>query len=200
MINEQLAKNAKQSYSFSNYVDGSTTKYWQEYVLEAKKYLEEHNIENQEEILNKYAKKTSDWINKENSITASCPSIMIAGGSNFPVHKKEKQNQRAMEHYKKHDYIFDIRNYIHNQNKKTEIKQDIESKEYQYKDLTIIQNTDDNRLQIKFDYKPSEEVRNILKSNGFKWSPKNETWQRQLTSNALRSFEYIKDKIIEKEV
>lgn len=195
MINEELAKRAKQSYSFYSYVEGSATNDWNICIEEAKQYLEEHNIADKEIILERYKQKTSDWVNKNNSITASCPSIMIAGGSNFPVHKKEKQNERAKSHWEKYDYIFDIKNYLPKE-KRNEIKQDIESKEYQYKDLIVIQNIEANRLQIKFDYKPDEEVRNILKGNGFKWSPKNEAWQRQLTSNALRSFEHIKDKIV----
>lgn len=32
--------------------------------------------------------------------------------------------------------------------------------------------------------KPEDKVRDILKGNGFKWSPKNGCWQRQLTANA----------------
>ena len=33
-----------------------------------------------------------DSINQSNLIDARVPSILIAGGSNFPVRKKEKQN------------------------------------------------------------------------------------------------------------
>ena len=46
-------------------------------------------------------------------------------------------------------------------------------------------NADDNRLQVFFDEKPSEEIRNELKGNAFRWSPKAGAWQRQLTHNAL---------------
>lgn len=46
-------------------------------------------------------------------------------------------------------------------------------------------NTDKNRLQLLFDEKPSDEQRNILKSNGFKWAPSDKAWQRQLTQNAF---------------
>ena len=35
-----------------------------------------------------------------------------------------------------------------------------------------------------FGSKPNEETRAALKSNGFRWSPKNQAWQRQLTRNA----------------
>lgn len=46
-------------------------------------------------------------------------------------------------------------------------------------------NTDKNRLQLLFDEKPSEEQRNILKSNGFRWAPSDKAWQRQLNQNAF---------------
>ena len=48
----------------------------------------------------------------------------------------------------------------------------------------VIENTEIMRLQLLFDGKPSDEIRDILKSHGFKWSPYNEAWQRQLTNNA----------------
>ena len=49
-----------------------------------------------------------------------------------------------------------------------------------------------NRLQILFEEKPDAATREELKSNGFRWSPKAEAWQRQLTDNAYRSADYIK--------
>lgn len=50
--------------------------------------------------------------------------------------------------------------------------------------LQIVENFTEDRLQLIFDGKPPEEVRAVLKSNGFKWSPRNTAWQRQLTNNA----------------
>ena len=46
-----------------------------------------------------------------------------------------------------------------------------------------------------FDEKPSEEQRSKLKSWGFRWSPSNKAWQRQLNSNAIYAagqIEFIK--------
>lgn len=48
----------------------------------------------------------------------------------------------------------------------------------------IVRNAEQNRLQIVFDDKPDEDTRKALKSHGFRWSPKNNAWQRQLTRSA----------------
>jgi hypothetical protein len=53
-------------------------------------------------------------------------------------------------------------------------------------------NTQDNRLQIFFEEKPDAEVREELKGNGFRWSPKAGAWQRQLNDNAYFAANYVK--------
>jgi hypothetical protein len=60
--------------------------------------------------------------------------------------------------------------------------------------VTIIENRDENRLQLIFDGKPPAEVRKILKSNGFRWAPSQDAWQRLLNNNARRTVNYIIDK------
>ena len=44
-----------------------------------------------------------------------------------------------------------------------------------------------NRLQIIFDEKPDADTRTALKNEGFRWSPKEGAWQRQLNDNAIRA-------------
>ena len=39
------------------------------------------------------------------AVRASCPSIMISGGGNFPVRKKEKQNSRRDSLHKEWVYL-----------------------------------------------------------------------------------------------
>ena len=39
----------------------------------------------------------------------------------------------------------------------------------------------------EFNNIPDVEMRAKLKSEAFKWSPKNQAWQRQLTPNAVRA-------------
>lgn len=65
--------------------------------------------------------------------------------------------------------------------------------EYDY--FTVIENTEIMRIQIIFEGKPDQEVRDILKSNGFKWAPSQSAWQRQLTSNAKYSLKRVIEKL-----
>lgn len=59
----------------------------------------------------------------------------------------------------------------------------------------IVENTELMRLQLIFPEKPDEETRSLLKSNGFRWSPKNQAWQRQLTNAARYAAENILQKL-----
>lgn len=56
---------------------------------------------------------------------------------------------------------------------------------YKHDHFEVVNNFSEERVQILFDGKPSVDVRNILKSNGFRWSPRNEAWQRQNTNNGI---------------
>lgn len=58
---------------------------------------------------------------------------------------------------------------------------------------TVSENRETNRLQLFFDGKPSAEIRKLVKSYGFNWSPTQGAWQRKLNDNARRTVEIIKD-------
>lgn len=60
-----------------------------------------------------------------------------------------------------------------------------------YDGFQLIRNAAENRLQIIFDEIPDPDMREKLKSNGFRWSPRNQAWQRQLTDNAERAAKSI---------
>lgn len=49
----------------------------------------------------------------------------------------------------------------------------------------VVFNYELDRLQLIYDAKPDHSTINTLKRNGFKWSPTNTAWQRQLTNNAI---------------
>jgi hypothetical protein len=57
--------------------------------------------------------------------------------------------------------------------------------------VRIVDNVQDNRLQIFFPDKPKEQVREILKHNGFRWSPTFGAWQRHRSSLANYKAEQI---------
>lgn len=59
----------------------------------------------------------------------------------------------------------------------------------------IKENTETMRLQLFFDEKPEIEIRKLLKSYGFHWSPRQLAWQRQLTDNAKYSLKKMIEKL-----
>ncbi len=233
-------------------------------------------------LLDTYARKLAANMNKGYEIDARVPSILIAGGSNFPTRKKEKQNaardsnyrewqdiqglldkirstgmggisaddpqavqklekklesleksQETMKavnaYYRKHKTLdgcphllpeqleklkADMASSWHLGDKpfatwalsnnsaeirrvKDRIKSLSQQKEigfvgWEFDGGKVEANTEANRLQIFFEDKPDEATREVLKSNGFRWSPKAGAWQRQLTSNAYYAADYVK--------
>ena len=63
--------------------------------------------------------------------------------------------------------------------------------------LEIVEDATDMRIRIIFDEIPNEQIRTLLKSYGFKWSPKNSAWQRQLTTNGIYSTKRFLEKLKE---
>ncbi|MBB6108666.1 protein of unknown function [Mucilaginibacter lappiensis] len=61
--------------------------------------------------------------------------------------------------------------------------------------LCIFENTEANRLQLIFEDKPSPEIRQQLKANGFRWSPTEGAWQRHISNYALYSAERIAESL-----
>ena len=108
-INEDLARRAKEMNSFSDYVPGSATQSYRAEVDEAaalaerqKQRVDPIHHDKIDSLLDAFARKLADNINRRNEIATRVPSILVAGGSNFPVRKKEKQNRAddaAMEEY-----------------------------------------------------------------------------------------------------
>lgn len=76
-----------------------------------------------------------------------------------------------------------------------------EDKEYMLGEskIRVHENVEENRLQLFFPSKPSEEIRRLLKSNGFHWSSYNGVWQRQLNDAARWTLKNIEPKLTRKE-
>ena len=106
-INEAAAKRAKNANSFSDYKQGSATAEYRHYVDEAVQLAERQKQrvdpmyhEKIDSLLDTYARKLAANMNKGYEIDARVPSILIAGGSNFPTRKKEKQNAARDSNYR----------------------------------------------------------------------------------------------------
>ncbi len=88
--------------SYYDYVPGSATERYRRAVDEAaslaerqKRKVDPIHHERIDRLLDTYARRLAENINQSNAITARVPSILVAGGSNFHVRQKEKQNQAA---------------------------------------------------------------------------------------------------------
>ena len=288
-INEGAARRAKEAISFSDYRLGSATAEYRHYIDQAveiaerqKKRVEPEYHEKIDQLLDTYARKLAENMNKGYEITARVPSVLIAGPANFPVRAKEKQNaasDRNMEefqyiqglldkirstgmggisaddpqavsklekklekleasqelmkavnaYYRKHGTLdgcphltekgienlkADMASSWHYEKKpfqswqlsnnnaeirrlKGRIEELTRHKEavyvgWEFEGGTVEINREANRLQIYFEGKPDATVRDEMKSNGFRWSPKAEAWQRQLNDTTIRVTDRIK--------
>jgi hypothetical protein len=57
-----------------------------------------------------------------------------------------------------------------------------ETKEQVFGGVTLREDAEENRIMLIFNGKPEQATREILKKNGFRWSPTNTAWQRQLNN------------------
>ena len=99
-INEGAARRAKEMNSFSDYKEGSATAEYRAMVDKAAAIAEQQKSrvdpmyhEKIDHLLDTYARKLAENMNQGFVIDARVPSVLIAGPSNFPVGKKEKQNR-----------------------------------------------------------------------------------------------------------
>lgn len=71
--------------------------------------------------------------------------------------------------------------------------------ETEFKTFKVVENTEIMRYQIIFDGKPEANIRDMLKSNGFKWAPSQGAWQRQITANGKWAFNRVIEQLKEME-
>ena len=169
-------------------------------------------VEKTHEILQKYAKK----IEKNKSTAKSALELLqekLAEALEEKAYEK-KANEALKLYLKTNDETVFAKNGIKEDDARVlinwkrpysmailnadilKIKKDIErlqniGQKTEIQGVRVEENAQENRLQIFFDFVPSEELRQKLKKASFKWSPRNKCWQRQLTVNAIRAWENI---------
>ena len=206
-IDEEQARRGRESYSLFGYKEGSETAYYRQQVdyafklaAVAKEKTDDPELQARADMLaERYAKKYAEWLNEKNRIDASYPSWIITGPANYNTKKNDKKNARLDAHFKKLDEIEGIKSeiqavpYYKSFKPREEKIYTVKERQHEGADkyFKIERNKDINRLQLKFDGKPPQEQREILKKHGFRWSPTQEAWQRQLTPNAEYSIDYV---------
>lgn len=98
-INEAAARRAQDMNSFYDYKPSSATAEYRAMVDAAyelgeqqKRRVDPMHHPKIDRLLDRYARKLAENLNQRYAIDGRVPSILIAGGSNFPVRKKHKQN------------------------------------------------------------------------------------------------------------
>lgn len=111
-INEEAARTANDLNSHYTYREGSATASYRRQVDEATELAERQKQrvdpmyhEKIDRLLETYCRKLAENMNASYSIEARCPSILISGGGNFPVRKKEKQNAARDRNLEEWNYI-----------------------------------------------------------------------------------------------
>lgn len=112
IINEEAARRANDMNSFRDYKAGSATAEYRRMVDAATELAERQKQrvdpmyhEKIDRLLEIYCRKLAENMNASYSIEARCPSILISGGGNFPVRKKEKQNAARDRNLEEWNYI-----------------------------------------------------------------------------------------------
>jgi hypothetical protein len=118
-ISEDLARRAKESYSYSEYKPGSASADYRAMVDEVTRLAEEHKLRVDpihhakiDEWVDVYARKLAANLNRGHEIDTRCPSVMIAGPSRFPVRRKEKQNAAMLKNLAEYKEIQQIKEKI----------------------------------------------------------------------------------------
>jgi len=118
-IDESAARAAKHAISFSEYREGSATSEYNALCAQAdeiaaaqKERVHPQYHEKIDRLLASYKHRMAENMNARNRNMASCPSVMIAGPSNFPVKKKERQNARENTLMHEYDDIAGLLNKI----------------------------------------------------------------------------------------
>lgn len=115
MINENLARRAKENCSFSDYKAGSATAEFNAEIARVKALIEKAKANVSAEaqarldnLLSSYTRNYANWINKSNSNGAGHVSVMIAGPSNYNMRAHEKYLNRERKLWEEYEQFKNI--------------------------------------------------------------------------------------------
>lgn len=142
-----------------------------------------------------YYRNKIDNIENSNVISADDPKAIEKLEEKIKALEKQKEIVKAREHewYELPYLNQDIRRYKERIKELKELEE-MNFQEIAFKGGKVIQNKEVNRIQILFDDKPSEEIRDILKHHGFKWARSQVAWQRIFNKNGI----YAAKRVVEK--
>ena len=128
---------------------------------------------------------------RKHKTASGCPDITETAAASINAAMNDENSFAHIYNTPFPDYnLSSIRNKIKRiQNRiaaldKLQAEQKAPSENLKFDGGEIVRNADENRLQILFADIPDPDIRQALKSHGFRWSPRNKAWQRQLTQNA----------------
>lgn len=152
----------------------------------------EHKLEELESIQAKM-KAVNAYYRKHKTLDG-CPDITVEESEQLIANMIKFQQDQPY-------YSFELTNNNANirrtRQRVEELKREAErqaagdSAEKQYDGFILRENAENCRIQFIFDGKPNDETRSLLKSYGFRWSPKEIAWQRLLNENGRRAAQDI---------
>lgn len=147
-----------------------------------------------------YYRNKLNNVDNEGVISSDDPKAIEKLEEKIKILEKQREKTKKREHeWYELPYISqEIRRL------KARIKELKELEELNFKDIEFsggkaILNRDINRLQILFDDKPNENIRNILKSYAFRWARSEGAWQRLYNKNGIRAVKYVLEEINQNE-
>lgn len=139
-------------------------------------------------------------IDNNNAISSDDPKAIDKIQEKIDVLEKYKTNIKSREHktYELQNVNAEIRRL---KKRKKELKEldELNFQDIEFEGGKVILNRDVNRLQVLFDEKPDENIRNILKNYSFKWARSQGAWQRLYNKNGIYAVKCILREIAQDE-
>ncbi len=139
-------------------------------------------------------------IDNNNAISSDDPKAIDKIQEKIDVLEKYKTNIKSREHktYELQNVNAEIRR-LKKRKKELEELDELNFQDIEFEGGKVILNRDVNRLQVLFDEKPDENIRNILKNYSFKWARSQGVWQRLYNKNGIRAVKWILKEISQNE-